>query len=311
MVNTDLLPSLSVVIPTLNRPKALRHTLIDLLKQDYPIGRWEIVVVDQSDIETQLPPYSGVSLRHLRTTKKQSGAARNIGVEEAKGEIIVFLDDDVEIIGTDFLRAHAESYRSAIIGAVAGRVLQPWDKPIKRIRPWQVGRVTSRLLIVTGNFNWNKRLEEVEGVIGCNFSVRRDVFLSVGGFDEAFPGTAYFEETDLAIRIRKAGYRIVFEPRAVVKHLAIKSGGQRYHASDQLSAYYWYFHNYMYLFSKHGLRRFLPLAICYALVRGAYASLKHSNPALFVYSCVRGLLDGMRYSQRIRKQSEAEETGIS
>lgn len=309
MTNADLFPTLSVVIPTLNRPDVLERTLADLLKQDYPVDRWEIIVIDQSDVEVKLPSSSGVRLRHLHLTRKQSGAARNRGVEEASGEIIVFLDDDVEIITTDFLRAHAENYRSADVGAVAGRVLQPWDRPVERIRPRQVGRVTPRLLVVTANFNWDKRLEEVEGVIGCNFSVRRDVFLSVGGFDTAFPGTAYFEETDLAIRVRKAGYRIVFEPRAVVKHLAVKIGGQRYHASDRLSAYYWYFHNYMYLFSKHGFRPFFLFAICYALLRGAHASLKHRCPDLFVHSCIRGLRDGLRYSQTMKEHSEVEETG--
>jgi GT2 family glycosyltransferase len=309
MGNVDMLPTLSVVIPTLNRPDALRRTLADLLKQDYPVDRWEIIVVDQSDVQVKLPPYSGIQVRHLLLDRKQSGAARNKGVEEANGEIIVFLDDDVEILTADFLRAHAENYRIADVGAVAGRVLQPWDKPVERIRSWQVGRVTHRLLVVTANFNWDKRLEKVEGVQGCNFSVRKDVYRSVGGFDTAFPGTAYFEETDLAIRVRKAGYRIVFEPRAVVKHLAVKSGGQRHHAPDRLSAYYWYFHNYMYLFSKHGSRRYLPLAICYALLRGAYASLKHRSPNLFVHSCIRGLRDGLRYSQRMREHGEVEETG--
>ena len=309
MENTDLLPTLSVVIPTLNRPEVVKRTLADLLKQDYPVDRWEIIVVDQSDVEVALPSCPGVRVHHLRLLQKHSGAARNKGVEEANGEIIVFLDDDVEIIPANFLRAHAENYRSADVGAVAGRVLQPWDKPVERIRAWQVGRVTPRLLVVTANFNWNRRLEEVEGVPGGNFSVRKDVYLSIGGFDAAFPGTAYFEETDLAIRVRKAGYRIVFEPRAVVRHLAVKSGGQRAHASGRLSAYYWYFHNYMYLFSKHGFRPFFPFAICYALLRGAYASLKHRSPGLFVHSCIRGLRDGLRYSQRKREHGEAEETG--
>jgi len=306
--STDLLPTLSVVIPTLNRPNALKHTLADLLKQDYPVDHWEIIVVDQSDVEVKLPSYSGVRVRHLRLNRKHSGIARNKGVEEANGEVIVFLDDDVEIITANFLRAHAENYRSTDVGAVAGRVLQPWGRPVERIRPQQVGRVTSRLLLVTANFNWNKRLEEIEGVPGGNFSVRKDVYISIGGFDTAFPGTAYFEETDLAIRVRKAGYQIVFEPRAVVRHLAVKSGGQRHHASDRLSPYYWYFHNYMYLFSKHGFRRFLPFAICYALFRGIYASLKHKSPNLFIRSCIRGLRDGLRYSKRMRKYSEVEET---
>jgi len=309
MGNADLLPTLSVVIPTLNRPDALRRTLADLLKQDYPVDRWEIIVVDQSDAEVKLPSHCGVRLRRMRLTRKQSGAARNKGAEEACGEVIVFLDDDVEIITEDFLRAHAENYRSADVGAVAGRFLQPWDKAVERVKSWQVGRVTPWLLVVTANFNWDKRLEEVEGVAGGNFSVRRDVFLFIGGFDTAFPGTAYFEETDLAIRLRKAGYRIAFEPRATVRHLAVKSGGQREHAANRLSAYYWYFHNYMYLFSKHGSPPFFPFAICYALLRGAYASIKHRSPNLFVYSCIRGLRDGVRYSHRMREHGEVEETG--
>lgn len=293
----EVYPAISVIIPTLNRPAILQQTIKDLLRQEYPEDRWEILVIDQSDMFNPHLFADFPKVRHLRLERKNLGLARNIGAQEAEGEILIFLDDDVRITKPHFLIAHVRNYKDPAVGAVAGRVLQPYDKPVSKLHPDKVGRITPHLLLVTGNFNWNRR-QPVEGVPGGNFSVRRSIFLEVGGFDTNFIGTAHFEESEFSIRVRKAGYKIMFEPDAELRHLRAGIGGEREHASNREQAFYWFFHNYVYLFMKHGKRRFLPIFAGYLLARGAAYILKYRSIKMFTNACLQGIWDGFRYAHR-------------
>jgi GT2 family glycosyltransferase len=63
--------------------------------------------------------------------------------------------------------------------------------------------------------------------IGANFSIRRDIALEVGGFDENFVRVAYRFEAEFAFRLQNAGHRIYYEPAACIRHLKVSSGGTR------------------------------------------------------------------------------------
>ena len=63
--------------------------------------------------------------------------------------------------------------------------------------------------------------------MGCNFSVRRDVALALGGFDENFVKVAYRFEAEFAYRLRRAGHRIYYQPAACIHHLKVTTGGTR------------------------------------------------------------------------------------
>ena len=294
----ETLPTVSVIIPTRNRSELVRKVVEDLKKQDYPREKLEIIVVDQSDVFEPLLFAGENNVKHLQGKCKGSPFARNEGAMASTGSILLFLDDDVRITTSHFFKAHVMNYNDPTVGAVAGRILQPFDKPITRLKPKHIGRIiTSPLLIVTGNFNWHIK-QYVEGVCGCNFSVRRDVFFSVGGFDTRFVGTAYFEETEFSLRVRQAGYGIIFEPLAEVKHLRWSSGGQRDYLNRQEQAFYWYFHNYIYLFWKHGKKSYTLFFLGYLLARGVAYVFKYRNIKMLTYASLRGILDGFRYASR-------------
>ena len=115
-------PPVSVVIPTYNRGEVLCQTMALALAQDYP--DFEVIVVDQS----AAPPQAVLSfvrtaptgLRYFRLSTPNLPAARNFGVGQARGEIIVFIDDDV-IVGPEYAAMHARNYRDVSESRVGAR----------------------------------------------------------------------------------------------------------------------------------------------------------------------------------------------
>jgi len=97
---------------------------------------------------------------------------------------------------------------------------------------------------IISNFNADYRIE-VDHVYGCNMSFRRNILVDIGGFSLDYSGNAYFEETDLSIRVRKQGYKLVFDPTALVIHLMADEGGVRLHSFREWV--YNYIHNYVIL----------------------------------------------------------------
>ena len=125
-----LAPFISVVIPTYGREEVLCETLNSVLQQDYSDAtgcQYEIIVVDQT---VQHKPATQVYLDQLIAAKKiryfqvnwaSLPGARNYAVRRSRGDIILFLDDDVQL-PAGCLAAHARNYERPDIGAVAGRV---------------------------------------------------------------------------------------------------------------------------------------------------------------------------------------------
>jgi GT2 family glycosyltransferase len=171
--------------------------------------------------------------------------AENIGIREASGDIVLFLDDDVSFEAGLF-EAHVRNYADESVAGVTGLV-------VDRGRP-----VVRRLPSVCRNTRFGYfffRHDYVNRVIVPNFaegnmSIRRQVLLDVGLIDEYFRENAYLWGMDLALRIARAGWKIVHDPLARVLHLKHPSGGVRMKAVRPLS----YFGNLFYFLRKHANR---------------------------------------------------------
>ena len=217
------LPTVSVVICTLNREESLLHVL-HLLK-DQTIQPLEILVVDQST--RPLPRFwaylrgEGRDIRHLTLSPPSTTAARNLAIRETQGTIVLFLDDDV-LFRPDLIRHHLENYEDPSIGAVNGRIM--YDGAEENDEPWAAR--LSRSGAYLRNFTTNQRCE-APTLYGCNMSIRQKVLQEVGDFDLNYWGNFLWEETDYALQIRRQGYRIQYEPRASVFHVMVKQGGSR------------------------------------------------------------------------------------
>jgi GT2 family glycosyltransferase len=212
-----LSPELTIAIPTYNREQVLLETLRRLFALKPPAS--EIIVIDQTqDHSTQVSftldawQTSGW-IRWLRLKNPSITAAMNRGLLEASHQFVLFLDDDV-IPNSGLVEAHVKALRETGVALVAGRVIQPW----------QLGREFPDESV----FHFaSLRPAWISDFMGGNFSIRRDIALLLGGFDERFVRVAYNFEAEFAHRLRRAGYRIYYEPAAFIHHLQVSSGGTR------------------------------------------------------------------------------------
>ncbi len=220
----------SVVIPTLNRESVLCETIESLLGCRGTGDLVEILVIDQSEdhepqtlkwieklCENDLVKYQRVSFRG--TTK-----ARNYGTRLAKGDVIIFVDDDI-FAAPGFIQAHLKEYEEASLAGVAGCVLHADERKLDEcdLDPSTISRVKrGKQALFNLGFAYAARWAR-----GCNMSFRREWIYKAGGFDENFYGVAVGEEPEFCHRLRLAGGKMRFAPDAEVFHRADSDGGSR------------------------------------------------------------------------------------
>ena len=225
----------SVIIVTLNRPDCVRRCLGCLFAQ---VPRPEqIIVVDASpgdETREVTAEFGGVLYLRNNNGYGRMTASRNIGLKRATGDIIAFLDDDA-FAHPGWLENLLRTYAEPNVGAVGGRALnnQPGEDTAG---VHEIGQLKPNGLL-TGNFAADPgKIIEVDHIIGCNMSYRRSVLAALGGLRPDYTGTEVREETDICLRVKSLGYKILFNPAACVDHIgAPQVKGQRF---DARYAYY-------------------------------------------------------------------------
>lgn len=228
-------PTASVVVATCCRPDHLRICLQHLDAQT--LQPLEIVVVDASpDERTRRVVNELPGIRYLRNERGVGSTAtsRAIGLAATRGEIVAYVDDDA-FAAPEWLQRLLLPYQDESVAAVGGRARngRPGEETeglgsIGRLLP--DGRLT-------GNFAADPGHDvDTDHLLGANMSYRRSVVERLGGIHDHYPGTCLREETDIALRMRRAGYRVVYTPSAVVDHVAgAYARGRRF---DLRYAYY-------------------------------------------------------------------------
>ena len=212
---------LTVAIPTYNRANFLRQTLAGLALQVFPRGPFEVLVVDNNstdDTRAVVAEFAGAdpAPRHVLETQQGLDHARNRALTEARGEIIVFADDDI-LMRPDWLAQLAapllaDSARR--IGAVGGEVIPvfPDGRP-DWVTPWH-GPLAFRADAGP--------LESRHSPMGANVAFPRWVFERLGSFHTALDRAAgnYFSggDSEMIRRVRAAGLEVWFAPAAAVEH---------------------------------------------------------------------------------------------
>lgn len=254
--SNETLPFVSVIVPTLHREEILCNTLSFLFTQNYP--NYEVIVIDQSTKHDQSTEdflkINAKKIRYVHSSIAGTSKAKNTGAELAKGSILFFCDDDIIPYDDDLLRYHVERYQDQTIGGVGGRVIVK-DASMSTNRK-HIAHV-SKAGVFYDNFSL-KEPGEIDTVHGCNMSFRKELFDKVHGFDTSFVGNAFREESDLSFRIRHLGYRLLFEPKAVVFHIRAKTGGTRNYQS-RMDWYKDFFHNEVLFFLKQMPKLYFPL----------------------------------------------------
>src|SRR5260370_27824 len=129
--------AITVVVPTRNRPGSLRETLGGLARQAAPAASYEGVVVDDaSSPPVSLPGNVGAFTSLLRLEGVERSAARNAGAALARGELLIFLDDDMSV-REDFVRRHVGAQEEWPGALVVGGIVLPAEisaRPFGRFR---------------------------------------------------------------------------------------------------------------------------------------------------------------------------------
>lgn len=209
----------SVVIPTWNRAALLPGCIESLATQDYPDGRWEIVIVDDGSTDDTAGAVSklqqrfaaaGMSLVYERRSHEGLNAARNAGIARARGNLVCFLDDDV--------RTPSTWLSELVAGVLAHPGAAAYGGPIALRVEGVIPRSCGREGLDETVQDWGPEPCEPATLFGSNLAVTRAAVTEFGGFNidiECGGG----DETEWLARARAGGGRIVYLPKPLVHHL--------------------------------------------------------------------------------------------
>jgi len=238
--------NISVVIPNYNGQEGLKILLPELIKNDFQ----GIYLADDGSKDQSIAYAKNFKKINIIEGEKNLGPAgnRNRILQEKKlGELLWFVDSDMEIITKDVSNAAEKLFQDPKIALVGGQILTMDGKSMY----WNYGfdphpvrdRIANYYGQLSNKFKKNKKVHDlirrrackyfygveidagnhqeriVEWVAEGNFFIRTDVFKIIGGFDE---NMRYHEGQDLCKRIRKLGLVVKFSPEIVTKHLEIE-----------------------------------------------------------------------------------------
>ncbi len=211
MKNKELF--VSIIIPTRNRPEQLQRCLAAITKVDYPKDRFEVIVVDDGSsfrLDPTVDLFSDkINLRLFKQKSSGPAAARNNGAQQAKGEFLVFTDDDCMAspcwlsVLSNFLGMNPD----AIVG---GKIVNGLAT--------NIFASASQVLISYLYSYYNKNSDKAYFFTSNNFALSKKRFLTVGGFDHKW-GRAAGEDREFCDRWLLNGYQMVFAAEAKVYHM--------------------------------------------------------------------------------------------
>jgi GT2 family glycosyltransferase len=222
----------SVVIPTMRREAILAATL-DSLRRCDPAPH-EVIVIDadaegsSQPIVTEFDHEVDPAVRYLRSRASLT-LQRNLGIGDATGDVLVFLDDDVDIEPDLFARLE-EAYRDPDVVGATGRIVEPESGrggPGSALRRLLPGGGHEGTFTRYGYPRYLRDLDsptDVEFMQGCFMSARRELATEVL-FDEELGGYALAEDEDFSYRLSRLG-RIRYVPEIVVHHRKLGFGSQ-------------------------------------------------------------------------------------
>lgn len=222
----------SVIIPTFCEEKNIEHCLQSVKKQTFTNGKIETIVVDSNSPDNTRAIAQKYATKVVNLKDRGVSKARNIGAQEAKGELLLFLDADT-ILDHKFIaeiyETLTESNAVCVVGAVAG---------LERS-----GTVNNTFKFVHYSFvNW---ISELTARLGFPFfptvccACRKSVFHKVGGFDE---GLAVAEDLIFSLKMGRAGKCLVNTKAKAYTSL------RRVMKNGRMKNYYMYFKNYFNVF---------------------------------------------------------------
>ena len=219
-------PKVSIIIPNKDKVSVLKKCVDSILEKS-TYKNYEIIIVENNSIEKGTFDYYGIISKSedIRVVTGNEAfnfsALNNLGVKNATGEFLVFLNNDTEVITSNWIENMLEHAQRKDIGAVGAKLYYP-DGRI------QHAGVVLGLMEVAGHHHYRfpkdadgymgrlKLTQNLSAVTGACMMMRKEVFNKVDGFDEGY--SYAYNDIDLCMKLRGKGYLIIFTPYVELYH---------------------------------------------------------------------------------------------
>jgi O-antigen biosynthesis protein len=225
-------PLVSILIPNKDHADVLKRCLDSLAKSSY--ANYEVVIIENGSTQPETHRYyeslkAAPNIRIVEWTKPFNYAAvNNFAAQQARGELVLFLNNDIEAINPDWLEELVKLAIQPGVGAVGAKLYYADDTIQHAGIVVGMGGVAGH-----GHLNYprdaaghGQRLQytqNVSAVTGACLLMKKSVFDEIGGFDEGF--VLAFNDVDLCLQVLKHDYRVVWTPGAELYHLESKTRG--------------------------------------------------------------------------------------
>ena len=230
-----ILPKVSLIIPTRDRVEILKNC-VDGLQKNTDYDDFEVIIVDNDSKEKKtLEYFDKISADSRIKILKVEGEfnyskLNNLAVKEAKGEYLVFMNNDLEIIKNDWLKEMIYTFSEENVGIVGAKLYYS-NNTIQH-----AGCVTGVYGVAghihkhlpknsPGYFGRLGLIHNVSAVTGACLAISKKIFEEVNGFDEEKLKVSY-NDVDLCLKVRDKGYKIIFNPEVELYHLESISRGK-------------------------------------------------------------------------------------
>lgn len=281
MNNNELV---SILLPTYNRSNLLPQCIDSIIAQSY--SNWELIISDDASTDDTL----AISQQYIKINPKirynknisRLGlpANRNVAISLSLGKIIFFIEDDL-IVEKDCLEILVDTFEAFFnswenVGAIAPKLLLkskdrftkgPLSLDNKMTENKSACIFDKKTGLMYRNFDISTdNIQEVPDVHACSLYLK-DALQKVGGYEEnAYKGNYTCEEVDLNFRMRYIGFKLYFQPKAVVHHYKSEAGGVRL-SSAYLTNYYMVRNHIIFINRNFGIKSFymIPLYLLHLI----------------------------------------------
>lgn len=219
-------PEISIIIPVYNQFNYTYNCLRSILSHSGSV-KYEVIIADDcsTDQTKEIEKIvEGIRVIHNKTNLRFLRNC-NHAIGSATGKYVLFLNNDTQVQANWLSPLVELMERDETVGMTGSKLVYP-DGSLQEAggivwkdgSAWNYGRNDDPL---DTKYNY---VREVDYISGASIMIRKDLLLKLDGFDDEF-APAYYEDTDLAFRVREAGYKVIYQPLSVVVHFEGKSNG--------------------------------------------------------------------------------------
>ena len=224
-------PLISIIIPNKDQVKSLDKCLESIEKSSYK--NYEIIIVENNSTEDEtFAYYKKIESDKIRivywSDEFNYSAINNFGVKHARGDYLLLLNNDVEVITTDWLEELTANCQRKDVGIVGARLYYPDDTIQHAGIVIGIGGVAGALFVgmprmFTGYLHKAAIQQDLSAVTAACMMVKRSVYEELGGLEEELK--VAFNDVDFCLRARDKGYLVVYDPNVELYHFESKSRG--------------------------------------------------------------------------------------